>query len=210
MVFATFDLTPQQPGSFQHHHMFRNRIQRNGEGLGDLIDGGWASLESPQDRAPCGICQGGEDAIQICGNQTLNHAVECYARYPELSKEILCQKQIPWDQVADRVTGSNSRSMRVRARWPRVPAEFPYATTRPLLPQSAGGKETPRIFYGWLEKCQIPGHSGQTERYPRMGKRCICPAISSVQQFPRNFLVPNFLVICPNAQPECHLVFGRA
>src|SRR5215472_2542093 len=67
VVFASFDLATQNSCTLQRHNMFRNCIERNPEGLGDLIDSGGTVSESSQNGASCWVCQRGEDTIQLCG-----------------------------------------------------------------------------------------------------------------------------------------------
>ena len=89
MVLASFDLAPDQPCALQDHEVLGDRIQRDGEGAGDLIDGGRTLREPPQNSAPRRVCKRREDAIQFGGLRMFNQPVEYYGSARLLSKATL-------------------------------------------------------------------------------------------------------------------------
>ena len=101
-------------------------------------------------------------------------------------------KANPLGSSSGQVTGSNSHSIRVRARWPRVPAEFPYATTRPLPPNPPAVRRRPVYF--------VDGERNAKFQAIRVRRNVILEwgNVPTVPQFPRNFLVPQF----PGYLPE--------
>src|SRR5580658_5668038 len=56
--------TRDQPGAFQHFQVLGNAGKAHGERLGQFGDRGLAGRKSRQDRAPRGIGEGGEGAIE--------------------------------------------------------------------------------------------------------------------------------------------------
>jgi len=76
MVLAAFDLTVDEAGALQHHHMLGNCIEGYGERFGNFGNGGRTLGKRLQDGATSGICQGGEDPVESLSLMIFNHTVE--------------------------------------------------------------------------------------------------------------------------------------
>lgn len=74
-MFAPHDLAPDQSSALQNHQVFGNGIEGNGEGSGDLRDGGRLVGDRSQNGPSDGIGNGRENKVQL-RLVIFNHMVE--------------------------------------------------------------------------------------------------------------------------------------
>jgi hypothetical protein len=65
----------QEAGAFQHAEVLLDAGERDPKRLGELADGGVPGGEARENRAPRGIRERGEHAVEIGPLQMLNHMV---------------------------------------------------------------------------------------------------------------------------------------
>jgi hypothetical protein len=73
-VNAAVDLALEQSGGLQDAQVFRHCRQGNGEGLGELGDGGFAEGQAGEDGPAGGIGKGPKGGVER-GGEIVNHTV---------------------------------------------------------------------------------------------------------------------------------------
>lgn len=82
-MLASVNFAVKQSGPLEDHDVLGNRVERNRERLGNLIDGGGMVGERLQDGAPGGIGERRENLVKLF---IFNHSVEYYWYGAFLSK----------------------------------------------------------------------------------------------------------------------------